>query len=363
MQIQQNPTSVHIVQAMAPGGIETLVLDLAREPGANTWVFSIEGTRASLNAHWPALAPISDRIEGFGAGAGLKPSLVFQLARRLRQVQAKSVFLHHVGPLIYGGLAARLAGVAHIIHVEHDVWHYAQPRRRMIASVIEAVVRPHHVAVSAHAAGVLRSMLPSPAVSVIPNGIDLQRFRPGDKAAARAAFNLDPAWRIVGTAGRLVAVKGHEVLIRAASELPDDCHVAIAGDGEEREPLQALARTLGVASRIHFLGHLDTVEAVLPAFDVFCLPSHNEGFPRSIIEAQAAGLPVVATNVGALAEAVCPLSGRIVPSGNPAALAQALRDVLARPPLVPPRDFVAARFSWAQTLSSYRQVSELSHVA
>ncbi|MEQ1698249.1 MAG: glycosyltransferase [Hyphomicrobiaceae bacterium] len=363
MQKNLNATTVHIVQAMAPGGIETLVLDLAREPDANVRVFSFEGSREQLTAHWPALAPIAHRIEGFGAGAGLKPYLIVQLARRLRQLNAKSVFLHHVGPLIYGGLAARLAGVERIIHVEHDVWHYAQPRRRMIASVIEAIVRPHHVAVSAHAARVLRSMLPSPAVSVIHNGIDLERFRPGDKAIARAAFNLDPAWRIVGTAGRLVAVKGHEVLIRAAAALPVDCHVAIAGSGEEREALQALAVSLGLSGRIHFLGHVDAVEKVLPAFDVFCLPSHNEGFPRSIIEAQAVGLPVVATDVGALAEAVCPLTGRIVPPGNPGALAKALRDVLAIPPMIPPREFVADRFSWTQTLSSYRKVSELSHVA
>lgn len=355
--------SVHIVQAMAPGGIETLVLDLARDETSNTWVFSLQGDSAALTAKWPALAPIAGRIVGFDAAQGLKPALIFKVARRLREIGATSVFLHHVGPLIYGGLAARLAGVPRIVHVEHDVWHYAQPRRRLIASVIERLVRPHHVAVSAHAASVLRAMLPSPAVSVIPNGIDLDRFKPGDKAAARASYHLDASWKIVGTAGRLVAVKGHEVLIRAATHLAPDCHVVIAGSGEERATLEALADNLGVAGRVHFLGHLDSVEAVLPAFDVFCLPSHNEGFPRSIIEAQAAGLPVVATNVGALSEATCPETGRIVPPADPAALAAALTAVLANTSARAPRDFVAARFSWTQTLSSYRKVSELPHVA
>jgi len=362
-QVHRTATCVHIVQAMAPGGIETLVLDLARDPDENTWVFSLEGNSTSLVAHWPALAPIKNRLEGFDAKEGLKPVIVAKLARRLRQIEAKSVFLHHVGPLIYGGLAARLANVARIIHVEHDVWHYAQPRRRFIASAIERIVRPHHVAVSAHAASVLRAMLPSPTVSVIPNGIDLERFKPGNKAASRAAFNLDPSWQIVGTAGRLVAVKGHEILIRAATLLPGTCHIVIAGSGPEREALQTLAGALNLADRIHFLGHLDTVETVLPAFDVFCLPSHAEGFPRSIIEAQAAGLPVVATDVGALAEAVCPITGRIVPAANPSALAAALAAVLANSTPRAPRDFVAARFSWTQTLSSYRKVSELPHAA
>ena len=363
--MHQEPTKyapVHIVQKMAPGGIETLVLDLAKD-NADTSIFSIEGAVSDLAAAWPALAPIASRIEAFNASPGLKPALVFALAHRLRALQPNAVFLHHIGPLVYGGLAARLAGVPRIVHVEHDVWHYTAPRRRAITAAIEALVSPHHVAVSANAASTIRAMLGSPSVSVIPNGIDLARFRPGDKLAARAAFNLDPTWRIVGTAGRLVAVKAHDVLIEAMASLPGDCHLVIAGTGEQQHALERRASSLAIEHRVHFAGHLDAVERILPAFDVFCLPSHAEGFPRSVIEAQAAGLPVVATDVGALTEAVCPTSGRIVPPGNPAAIAHALRDTLASPPSSAPRDFVASRFSWQSTLSSYRRVSELKHAA
>ena len=355
--------SIHIVQKMAPGGIETLELDLAKDDNAGTRIFSLEGEAADLAGAWTALEPVASRLEAFDAKPGLKPSLVFRLSQRLRALQPGAVFLHHVGPLVYGGLAARLAGIERIIHVEHDVWHYAIARRRLIASAIEALVRPHHVAVSAHAADTLRALLGVPSVSVIPNGIDLNRFRPGDKAAARAAFKLGSTWKIVGTAGRLVAVKGHDVLIRAMAQLPDDCHLVIAGSGEEHAALLARAIALSIEDRVHFAGHLDAVERILPAFDVFCLPSHAEGFPRSIIEAQAAGLPVVATNVGALAEAVCPLSGRIVPPGDPTAIAHAIRDALAIPRSSASRDFVADRFSWQSTLASYRSVSELTHAA
>ena len=358
-----NKTVVHIVQKMAPGGIETLVLDLAKDAGGDTYIFSLEGETAHLVHAWAALEPVAGKIEAFNAQVGLKPALLLKLAQRLRALRPSAVFLHHVGPLVYGGLAARLAGISRIIHVEHDVWHYALPRRAMIASVIEALVRPHHVTVSDHAANTLRTMLRSPSVSVIPNGIDFNRFQPGDKNAARAAFDLDPAWRIVGSVGRLVAVKGHDVLMCAMAQLPADCHLVIAGNGDEREALVRQAITLAIQDRVHFVGHLDAVERILPAFDVFCLPSHAEGFPRSIIEAQAAGLPVVATSVGAVAEAVCPASGRIVPPGNPGALARALSDVLASPATAAPRDFVASRFSWPSTLSSYRRVSELKHAA
>ena len=354
---------VHIVQKMAPGGIETLALELALRDAANTSIFSLEGEAPALVQAWPSLVPVASRIEAFNATGGLKPYLLLKLTRRLRDMRPAAVFLHHVGPLIYGGIAARLAGVPRVIHVEHDVWHYALPRRRMIASLLEAVVRPDHVAVSDHAASALRSMLRSPTVVVIPNGIDLARFQPGDRAAACAAFSLNPAWRIVGTVGRLVAVKGHNVLIRAMAGLPGDCHLVIAGSGEERAALEACAAGLAIAHRVHFTGHLNAVERILPAFDVFCLPSHAEGFPRSIIEAQAVGLPVVATSVGALAEAVCPASGRIVPPGNPGALVIALSAVLARPRSSAPRDFVASRFSWQSTVSSYTRVSELTDAA
>ena len=354
---------VHIVQNLAPGGIETLVLELAQDPGCTTHIFSLEGDATQLISAWPALAPVADKIEAFDARGGLKPALVMQLVRRLCTLKPSAVFLHHVGPLVYGGLAARLAGIARIIHVEHDVWHYALPRRRMIVSLIEALVRPHHVSVSQHGADTLRTMLRAPSVSVIATGIDVDRFQIADKYQARAFFNLDSAWRIVGTVGRLVSVKGHDVLISALARLPADCHLVIVGSGPQQSALLEQATALRLSHRVHFTGHLDAVERILPAFDVFCLPSRAEGFPRSLIEAQAAGLPVVATRVGAVAEAVCPLTGRLVPPGDPRALADALGEVLANPVKAKPRDFVATRFAWSSTLSSYRSVSELDHAA
>ncbi len=355
--------TTHIVQRMAPGGIETLVLDLVRSGDADDRIMSLEGSVENLVAAWPELASVGDRLEAFGAEPGLKPLLALTIAERLRKTKPAAVVVHHIGPLVYGGPAARLAGVPAIIHVEHDVWHYGAPRRRLIVRCLERLVKPHHVAVSEHAAGVIRSFLDNAEVTVIPNGVDLDRFRPGEKARARAAFGLDPAWRIIGTAGRLVPVKGHEILIAALAKLPRDCHVVIAGSGPELVNLKCRAIELRVENRIHFLGHVDKVETVLPAFDVFCLPSHAEGFPRSIIEAQASGLPVVATDVGALGEAICPQTGRMVPAGNPQDMALALRVVLALDPGDLPRAFVESRFAWSQTVSSYRKVTELSHVA
>lgn len=358
-----SPTTVHVVQRLSPGGIETIVLDLVRDDPTHTCVISLEGTTAELLAAWPALASIDGKFEGLARKPGLRPRLAFALARRLRALSPRAVFLHHIGPLIYGSIAARIAGRPAVFHVEHDVWHYDAPRRRMLLATMERALPTAHVAVSDQAAAAMRKMLPHAAISVIPNGVDLERFRPRSRSVARARFGLDLDRPIVGTAGRLVPVKGQDILIAALPLLPEPVEIVIAGDGPERRRLETLAETLGVAHRTRFLGHIDEIEALLPAFDVFCLPSRNEGMPRSLLEAQASGLPVVATAVGAVREVVCAETGRIVPADDSIALAGAIVDILARPRSASPRAFTTDRYSWANTVRSYKAAAGLGHAA
>jgi glycosyltransferase involved in cell wall biosynthesis len=354
------PAVVHIVQRMALGGIETFVLDLARQPDDKAYIISLEGTQAELVEPWPALACISDRIMGLGAGGGFKLSLVFEIRDILREIRPASVILHHIGPLIYGGLAARLAGVSKIVHVEHDTWHYnAHPRHRLIARGLEILLRPQHICQSKATAQKLTAVLPGARIAIVPAGIDLQRFKPGDKAAARARLGLEAETALIGTVGRLVPVKGQSTLIGAYRILPHDAHLVIVGDGPERQALEAQASAHGLSDNVHFLGHRDDVEKILPAFDVFCLPSLNEGVPRSLLEAQACGVPVVATRVGAVEEAVCPETGLLVEPSNEVLLAAALKRTLAAPPACSPRRFVETHYSWIETLNSYRQLAEV----
>mgnify|MGYP001767282058 CR=1 FL=1 len=112
--------TVHIVQRLAPGGIETLALDLIRSGGPDDRIISLEGTAGGLVDAWPALQPIRQRIEAFAAGPGLKPGLVWRLASRLRTLAPRAVIAHHVGPLVYGGVAARLAGVPRVTIVMRE---------------------------------------------------------------------------------------------------------------------------------------------------------------------------------------------------------------------------------------------------
>lgn len=353
-------STVHVVQRMAPGGIETLVLDLIRDDDKTGRVFSLEGETRSLVSDWSSLARLEPRLEAFDRGQGLRPSLVHRLARRFRAVGAGSVVAHHLGPLIYGGAAARLAGIpGQLVYVEHDAWHYENSRARLLIRLCNWLLRPRFAAVSEALALNLAEILPGVKVDVVPPGVDTERFAPGDRDTARARIGLSPEWKVVGTAGRLVPVKAQHLLIDAVAAMDDGVHAVLVGDGPEHETLATRAADLGVAHRIHMLGHRDDLDRILPAFDVFCLSSRAEGLPRSVLEAQACDLPVVATDVGSLRDAVCPATGTIVPPDDAGALADAFRASFARPRRSgDARKFVEERFSFKATAERFSRLVE-----
>ena len=176
------------------------------------------------------------------------------------------------------------------------------------------------------------------------NGIDTVRFAPGDPASSRKRLGLPENAVIVGTAGRLTAVKNHRMALRAFSKLPASFNgkpvvLALAGDGEERAALEALAAAPNLSGRVFFLGHCDTVEDFYNALDVYFLSSQREGLPLSLLEAQSCGVRALVTDVGGCKEAVCPLSGRLVPSDDEDAFAAGLLALSRMPKTDMPRQF------------------------
>jgi glycosyltransferase involved in cell wall biosynthesis len=168
--------------------------------------------------------------------------------------------------------------------------------------------------------------VPSQKIDVIYNGIDLAAF-----PVRRRTMSL----KRIAMVACLREEKRIDVLIAAAPYVLARHPAAefwIVGDGACREQLVALARQTGVFGRFRFLGHRDDVPALLSDADVFVLPSRSEAFPNSVIEAMAAGLPVVATTVGGIPELVSDgHNGRLVPTGDAPALARALVDLLDEP--------------------------------
>lgn len=167
-------------------------------------------------------------------------------------------------------------------------------------------------------------------VTSIPTGIDLTRFVPGDRLAARQKLGLDPERFLIGSIATLRIWKGHRYLIEAMTRLPDEAHLVIVGDGPQRSNLEKQAAELGLDKRVRFAGQQRDVVPWLQAFDVFVLPSYkNEGVPQALMQAMAVGLPVVACPVGSIPEIVTPgVTGLLVEPENVDALTQALQRLL-----------------------------------
>jgi teichuronic acid biosynthesis glycosyltransferase TuaC len=187
--------------------------------------------------------------------------------------------------------------------------------------------------------------LPDEHVRVHHTGIDIDRFRPVDRAAARAALGIHGP--LLVCVGHLNARKGQEIALAALEKVPN-ATLLFAGDGPERARLEREAAAKGLAARVRFLGvqpHA-TLPGLLAAADVMVLPTMSEGLANVWVEALACGTPVVTSDVGGAREVVDrPEAGRLVPR-DPAAVAEAVNLLLADPPAQAAVRAAAERFSW-----------------
>ncbi|MDP2826945.1 MAG: glycosyltransferase family 4 protein [Sulfuritalea sp.] len=171
---------------------------------------------------------------------------------------------------------------------------------------------------------------PQRVVSV-PTGIDIQRFAPAGRAAAKAALGLDPQQRHLGIVATLRSWKGHLFLLDAFAKVDrPDLHLLIVGEGPMRGPIEEKIAALRLGGRVTLTGQRSDPEHWLQALDVFCLPSYaNEGVPQAILQAMLCALPIVTTPVGAILEAVSPgNTALVVPPQDAAALARAIARLL-----------------------------------
>lgn len=262
-----------------------------------------------------------------------------RLSRLLRRERA---LLHTHTQLtgnILGRVAARLAGrpvVSHM-HIENHfrpvraiaTVHRALDNRtaRLCARIL--------VVSEATRQEFVRQGYPPERMEVVHNGIAEAPDPP--TADLRRALGIPSAAPLLGSVARLCAVKGQRELIEAASRLGEDVHVVLVGvDVEQGGAYEALLRReaerLGVAERVVFAGYRGDVDALLRSLDVFVLPSWTEGLPLVVLEAMAAGVPVVATSVGGTPELVVDgETGALVEPRDVDGLAAALRELLARP--------------------------------
>lgn len=349
---------IQLVQHLRPGGIETMALDLLRHLGEHnrTYIVSLEGDAETALAAWPRLQPYKEQLIFLNKPPGFKPAYIQRLGRLLKQLGATAIHTHHIGPLLYGGLAARYAGLSNHVHTEHDAWHLNAAANRRLQRMLIALLKPTLVADCDAVAGVLRQYFPRSQPRVILNGIDTRQFtpvHPDQQCLMKAKLQLPQYGTLIGCAARLETVKGHRYLFEAIGRLHQRFILALAGDGSLKRELQQYAQDLGIANRVIFLGALDDMSSFYQAIDIFCLPSLNEGLPLSPLEAQACGVPVVITDVGGCASIVCKHSGELVQPADPVALEQAITRCQHRSSQIGPREFVLQNATLEKTAAAY----------
>jgi glycosyltransferase involved in cell wall biosynthesis len=233
---------------------------------------------------------------------------------------------------------ARSVGVPAVVMVGGtDVLLLTQQpgRRRRILDVLHAADAV--VSVSQDIKAKLTGFgLPADRIHVVARGVDVERFHPGDRDQARRRLGIAGGRPVLLWVGRMVPVKALDVLLDACARLrergvPFALH--LVGDGPLRRPLEARAAALGLSDSVAFVGAVahDRLPDWYRAADFMLLPSHSEGVPNVLRESLACGTPFVATRVGGIPELAEGAANRLVPPGDPAALADALAEAVAGP--------------------------------
>ncbi|OIQ26287.1 glycosyltransferase [uncultured Vibrio sp.] len=352
-------TVIHVVQHLAPGGLESLALDLLAfsTPLNKVMIVSLEGEKKQAIENWPRLKPFANQIHFLEKKPGVKLHTLSQLVKTFNVIKPDVVHTHHIGPLLYAGLASRLTSVPVRIHTEHDVWHLNNEKHVRLEKMALNVAKPQLVADANLVEETLLNHFSYNNTTTIKNGVDCEKFSPGRKDLARAHFNLPADKKIIGCAGRLETVKGHDLAISALSYMPKCVHLTIAGHGSQRAKLEALAAQYDVLDRVTFLGLVDDMQRFYQALDLFCMPSRSEGFPLSPLEAQACNIRTAVTNVGASKETLCPDSGRLIKANDIHNMADVLFHMLCHGVETQPRQFVLENNDIRNMVKAYESLA------
>lgn len=285
--------------------------------------------------HFHATGPLRARYQALGVrlvhlpiGPLYSLRTAVQGVRFVRLLNREGIEIVHTHDLYTNIFIAPWARVAGCRVIASRRWLDATPRPGLLPLNRLSYRFAHRViANSALAARLLVSEERVPATRVVelPNFLEERAFRrvtPEVHSARRRGWEVPEDAFVVGTVARLVPVKNQAMLLRALAHLAKDVHLVLVGGGPSRPGLEELARALQVAERVHFAGELVETTNLHQFFDVSVLCSRSEGFPNTIIEALAAGCPVVATPVGGIPEVIVDRrTGLLVPLDEPETLA------------------------------------------
>ncbi len=321
---------LHVVDHLGTGGAQETLLSLVRHLDRRRFHLEV-ATLHGQGHYWHTFRRLGVPVYSLSPHKYLPlylPKLFLLLKRK------KFDLIHcrlTASNLIAKPMAAMLR-VPFIFNYDNNDINRRQHKILMLLDRLANLITDHIVVDAASTRDFLiwREKVPAEKISVIYNGVDLARFQPASDAAIRLAWRrqrgLPENAPVVAGVGRLRRQKNFPLFLRVAGEvlknLPE-VRFVIAGDGPEKKDLESLARDLGIADRVNFLGHISDLKKLYEAIDVLLITSLTEGTPLTLLEAMAMGVPVVAARVDGLSEVLEDgQDAYLVPPGEPSPFAQ-----------------------------------------
>ena len=327
-----------LIKGLGVGGAERLLESSLPHLDRSRFDYQIAYLLPWKAALVPAFEAARVPVHNLGMRFPVDPRPLQRLVALLRREQIDVVHAHLPVAGICGRIAARLAGVRHVVYTEHNVPdRYALPTRVLnqrtyrMNTLVVAVSDEVRRAVESYANG-------RPAIVTVQNAVDADALAamPVERDAVRREFGFASDAPVVATVGNMTPKKGHTYLLAAAAQVLTQYPAArflLVGLGPLAEALKAEAGRRGLEGRFVFTGFRPDAVRLVAAADVFVLSSVHEGLPIALLEAMALGKPSVVTRVGGVPEATDETSSVLVPSQDAGALADGIGRLLASPDL------------------------------
>jgi L-malate glycosyltransferase len=344
-----------------PGGTERQMIELARRLDRSRWQVHIVCFRPR-GAWYERVASVAASVKHVPVTSFKSPHVwreLFAFARWCRDTGIVVVHTTELWSNTFGLPGAAIARVPVRIGNRREL----NPNKSLAQLLMQRVgyACAHTIVANSQAAAdrLRFERVPERKIAVVPNGLDASLFNRFTARTPRSRL------RTIAVVANLRPEKGHDVLIDAAPQVlarVPDARFLIVGSGPQMNTLVARAQRAGVADAFTFLGHCDDVAARLGEADVFVLPSRSEAFPNAVIEAMAAGLPIVASAVGGIREAIDhERTGLLVPPGDRDALAHAICRVMAEPAEAArmgaaAREHVDSRFDFDRMVAGFEAI-------
>jgi glycosyltransferase involved in cell wall biosynthesis len=269
---------------------------------------------------------------------------LYDLIRIIKTEKPNVIHTHTSKAGILGRMAAKIARVSTVVHTPHGHVFFGHfgPVLSRIFLWVERLFAPLTDRVVALTAGESKDyvdlkLYPREKIATIHSGVDVEKFKKAPVGAVekKRSLGLEQKGLVVGFVGWLLPIKGPMHLLKAMEDVwqdHDDTRVVFIGKGELDVELRAEALNISANGKVSFLGWRSDIEEIMPVFDIFVLPSLNEGMGRVLVEAMAAGKPIVASNVGGIPDLVQHgHNGLLVPPGDEKALAAAILQLINDP--------------------------------